>query len=53
MKRCDHKVALSKEQRSTLQQLISSGKAPARQLAHARILLKIDRNTTGLEWTDE
>ena len=36
-----------------LQQLISSGKAPARKLAHARILLKIDRSTPGPEWTDE
>ena len=55
MKRRDHKyeVTLSQEQRHVLQQLISSGKAPARKLAHARILLKIDRSTPGLEWTDE
>ncbi len=55
MKRRDHKyeVELSEEQRYLLHQLISSGKAPARQLAHARILLKIDRNTPGNEWTDE
>jgi transposase len=51
----DHKneVALSEEQRYTLHRLISAGKAPARQLAHARILLKIDRNTPGNQWTDE
>jgi hypothetical protein len=55
MKRRDHKyeVTLSQEQRHVLQQLISSGKAPARKLAHARILLKIDRSTPGPEWTDE
>jgi transposase len=55
MKRRDHKyeVALNEEQRSTLQRLISSGKAPARKLAHARMLLKIDRNTADNVWTDE
>jgi hypothetical protein len=44
---------LSEEQRFVLHQLISSGKASARQLAHARILLKIDRNAPGPRWTDE
>lgn len=55
MKRRDHKyeVRLSQEQRHVLLQLISSGKAPARKLAHARILLKIDRSLPGPEWTDE
>jgi transposase len=48
-----HEVTLSEEQRNTLLQLISSGKAPARQLAHARILLKIDRHAPSNEWTDE
>ncbi len=48
-----HEVALSEDQRNTLYQLISSGQAPARKLAHARILLKIDRNTPGCEWSDE
>ena len=48
-----HEVALSEEQRHVLQQLISKGKAPARKLAHARILLKIDQNTPGHDWTDE
>ena len=48
-----HEIALSEEQRHVLLQLISSGKAPARQLAHARILLKIDRNAAGTRWTDE
>jgi hypothetical protein len=48
-----HEIELSEEQRFVLQQLISSGQAPARQLAHARILLKIDRNAPGPRWTDE
>jgi transposase len=54
MKRRDHKyeVTLSEEQRDVLRQLISSGKAPARKLAHARILLKIDQSSSGPEWTD-
>src|SRR3979411_1287031 len=55
MKRRDHKyeVTLSEAQRDVLRKLISSGKAPARKLAHARILLKIDRSASGPEWTDE
>src|SRR2546421_1164311 len=48
-----HEIELSQEQRFVLLQLISSGKAPARQLAHARVLLKIDRNASGPRWTDE
>jgi transposase len=35
-------VTLTSEERATLQQLISSGKAAARKLSHARILLKAD-----------
>ena len=48
-----HEVTLSEEQRFVLQQLISKGNAPARKLAPARILLKIDRNAPGPRWTDE
>jgi transposase len=48
-----HEVALSEEQRFALHQLISKGKAPARKLAHARVLLKIDRNAPGPRWSDE
>ena len=48
-----YEVTLSEEQRHALQQLISKGKAPARKLAHARVLLKIDRNAPGPRWTDE
>lgn len=48
-----YEVALSEEQRFLLQQLLAGGKAPVRQQAHARILLKIDRNAPGPRWTDE
>jgi transposase len=37
-----YRVTLTPEERTDLQQLIGSGKAPARKLAHARILLKAD-----------
>ena len=46
-------IELSEEQRFALQQLLSRGNAPVRQQAHARILLKIDRNAPGPRWTDE
>jgi transposase len=48
-----YEVALSEEQRFVLHQLLSHGKAPVRQQAHARMLLKIDRNAPGPRWTDE
>ncbi len=55
MKERPHKyeVELREEQRFALQQLLSRGKAPVRQQAHARILLKIDCNAPGPRWTDE
>jgi hypothetical protein len=36
------RVTLTSEERTDLQQFIASGTAPARKLAHARILLKAD-----------
>src|SRR5512135_2965298 len=55
MKEHRHKyeVELSQDQRFVLQQLIAKGNAPARLQAHARILLKVDRNAPGPRWTDE
>jgi AraC-like DNA-binding protein len=55
MKERPHKyeVELSEEQRFALQQLLARGKAPVRQQAHARMLLKIDRTAPGPRWTDE
>jgi transposase len=37
-----YRVTLTRAERDELKQLISSGTAPARKLAHARILLKAD-----------
>ena len=45
-------VTLTSEERATLQQLISSGKAAARKLSHARILLKADGSEDGSSWND-
>jgi transposase len=45
-------VTLTSEERATLQQLISSGKAAARKLIHARILLKANSSKGGPGWND-
>jgi transposase len=42
-------VVLSTKDRQTLQALINSGHAPARELTHARILLKADEGKEGEE----
>ena len=46
-------VRLTPEERARLTQLISAGEAPARKLAHARILLKADCGPDGPGWTDD
>jgi len=45
-------VTLTSEERATLRELISSGKAAARKLGHARILLKADSSEGGPCWID-
>ena len=47
-------VILSAQQRSTLEGAIARGRAPARRLAHARILLKADegKDAPGPAWSD-
>jgi len=45
-------VELTEEERQTLQQLVSAGKASAHKLTHARILLKADSSSTGPNWQD-
>jgi hypothetical protein len=45
-------VCLSGAERARLRTLIGSGTAPARQLAHARILLKADQGEGGPGWND-
>jgi len=45
-------VCLSEAERARLRTLIGCGTAPARQLAHARILLKADQSEGGPGWND-
>jgi hypothetical protein len=45
-------VILTEEDRGTLEGLIAHGHAPARQLTHARILLKADEATNTPSWPD-
>jgi transposase len=46
-------VTLTDDERSMLRDLLSAGKAPARTLTHARILLKADESGTRAAWSDE
>lgn len=46
-------VTLTAEERVSLHQMIAAGKAAARKLLHARILLKADVSEGGPGWTDE
>lgn len=45
-------VTLSPEERQQLERLTKTGKAPAYQITHARILLKADTHQEGGGWTD-
>jgi transposase len=47
-----YKVTLTAEERDQLHELISAGKASAKKLAHARILLKADASPDGPAWPD-
>jgi transposase len=46
-------VTLMKEERRMLQEMLSRGKAAARKLMHARILLKADAAAGGPAWEDQ
>lgn len=48
-----YKVTLTADEREQLTGLIASGKAAAKKLAHARILLKADAAPGGPAWTDD
>ena len=48
-----YSVKLAKDERADLSKLIAQGKASARKLTHARILLKADSSQDGPGWTDE
>jgi transposase len=45
-------VILTEAERDHLEQLIAAGTAPARKLAHARVLLKADKGPEGPGWVD-
>ena len=47
-----YRVTLTAEEREQLTALVSKGKAAARALTHARILLKTDEAAGGPGWTD-
>lgn len=47
-----YRVTLTAEERQRLQATIASGKAAAKTLAHARILLKADQAEGGPAWAD-
>jgi transposase len=47
-----YRVTLTPEEREQLTALVSKGKAAARTLTHARILLKTDEADGGPAWTD-
>jgi len=46
-------VTVTEEERRRLQEMLSRGKAAARKLMHARILLKADAAAGGPGWNDE
>jgi transposase len=45
-------VALNETERQSLHGLVAAGRAPARKLTHARILLKADGGSDGPGWLD-
>ncbi len=47
-----YRVALTVEQRADLRTLVGSGRAPARMLTRARVLLKADHGEGGPGWSD-
>jgi hypothetical protein len=47
-----YRVRLTDTERAHLKQLVAAGTAPARQLTHARILLKADEGPDGPGWVD-
>jgi len=45
-------VELTSEERKELSELVSMGKAAARKITHARVLLQADESKNGSAWTD-
>lgn len=52
MRQTKYAVALSEAERAQLRTLVGRGRAPARRLTRARILLKADQGEGGAAWTD-
>src|ERR687883_1484413 len=48
-----YRVRLDEQERAQLERMLARGKAAARSLTHARILLKADEGAAGPGWTDE
>jgi hypothetical protein len=48
-----HRVRLTADERQALDALVTKGRAAARKLTRARILLKADEGPAGPGWTDE
>ena len=48
-----YRVTLTAEEREELQALLAKGKASARKLAHARVLLQVDETAAGAGRTDQ
>jgi hypothetical protein len=48
-----YRVTLTTEERQQLRQRLAVGRAAARSLLHARVLLKADEGPEGPAWTDE
>src|SRR5437016_4862313 len=48
-----YRVTLTQSQRAALGRLIAAGTSPARDLIHARILLKADEGNMRPSWTDQ
>jgi len=46
-------VELTSEERKELSELVSKGKAAARKIIHARVLLQADESKNGSVWTDK
>jgi transposase len=46
-------VELTSEEQNELVELVSKGKAAARKITHARVLLQADESKNGPSWTDQ
>jgi transposase len=53
MSKKKYRVTLTEQEREQLRAMVSNGKAAARKLNHARILLFSDQSPEGMVWTDQ